>query len=239
MMPATKLTPVQSLAELLKQDDGKSAVTIDATSTLAGRIRGWSTHVHYAFFKALMAATKDDSCTRILMLGVYQGRDLAFLMDAVERFHPGRIIDLTGVDAFADTPCADWESEKAGKTWEQAGFGPPPSFELARSNLASLGHHNVTLVQRKDEVYLDMAAAAGRKWDIFYIDTSHDHETVSRQIKQVAAICAGSESIICGDDFGSTGHPTWGVDKAVREAFSAFGMFNETIWFSDAAHLKS
>lgn len=243
-------TPIfQGLAAMLGAQDQfpADAEIVTATRNIAGEVPGWSRETHYAFFKALLDVLKPDFASvlssprplRLLMLGVYQGRDLVFLNDAARRYHPNLVLECTGVDAFSDAACADWPEDLKDKTWEQAGFGPAPSLDKATDNLRKFGFDEVMLLKMPDEKFLARSAQMGRKWDVVYIDTAHDEATVVRQIGQVLPLLAGPKAIICGDDFSSERQPTWGVDRAVKAAFGRFGLFNRTIWFATADMAKA
>lgn len=200
------------------------------------RIPGWSGPAHYAFFLAamqrLMYSCNHYRPINILVLGVYHGRDIAYMLDIARQMHDGDRFHITGVDKFDAAPCADWPEEKRGLTWEQAGFGPPPSLATAQQNLKH-GEHQVKLIAMPDEQYL---ATHCERFDFIYVDTSHDYETVKRQLGQLPAHCAGMDAIIAGDDYSDEG--TWGVKRAVTEAFGQYySVFANWIWSAPASAL--
>lgn len=198
-----------------------------AVDGLAGRIRGYSGAAHYAFFKALLTS---EQIHDFLMLGVYHGRDISFITDILACYHPGRTMRIVGVDKFSDTPCADWPAGSAGKRWHEAGFGAPPSMAQALQALGS--YVPVELVESEDASYLH---TTDRKFDVVYLDTAHDYETVMRQLRQARRVCKPG-AIICGDDYSDQG--TWGVQRAVREAFKHHSVFADWIWVSSVDLLK-
>jgi hypothetical protein len=160
-------------------------------------VLGYSEGVHYAFFKHLIGCA---DIKRLLILGVYHGRDIAYLLDNARALR--RPLQVVGVDKFSDDFCADWPKERQALNWQQAGFGTPPSFAAATAHLARLGFADcVTVIQERDE---DFLAAYTERFDAIYIDTSHDYETVARQIRQTSGLLADG-GLICGDDY-STGH---------------------------------
>lgn len=198
------------------------------------RVPGWSGFAHYYFFTALMGALLESKAdaAHMLMLGVYRGRDLSFIADIIRRNHQDRVdaVKIIGVDKFSDTPCRDWPEEKLGKDWIAAGFGPPPSIEEARKNIGEQAP--VTLVQANDEDYLRMIAQAEwYKFDAIYIDTSHDYETVARQIRQCRPLLK-PDGILCGDDY--LEDPQWGVIRGVNELCPERAIF-ASCWAAPAA----
>jgi hypothetical protein len=203
-------------------------------SDINTRIRGWSGPAHYAFFKALVM---HPSVERILMLGVYQGRDLAYILSLIERYRSVALakgqLEVIGVDKFSDTPCADWPEDKRGGSWKQAGFGPAPSFDLAFANLNPMAASKcLTLVSNDDESYLAGLLKTPERplFDAIYLDTSHDEATVLRQIDQVAPLLK-PEGILCGDDY--LERPEWGVIAAVRKLRPSHIVFG-SIWLAGA-----
>lgn len=232
-------------------------------------IPGWSGYAQYGFFKAALA---ENDIKRLLMLGVYMGRDLAFILDILHRYHPERVVELVGVDKFSDTPCDDWpkpildlwhkfsgemgtpvdreeslnqlrvkyagdaEATRAIQdlsehtTWRFAGFGEAPSVETATRNLGPFivkAKARLSLYHSPDEVFLSQHS--GEKYELAYLDTSHDYATVKRQIRQVqerGLLAAGG--ILCGDDYLAVNG--WGVIQAVDEAFPARLIVENCIW---------
>jgi hypothetical protein len=183
-------------------------------------IPGYSEGAHYAFFKHLIACT---DIKRLLILGVYHGRDIAYLMDVARAL--ARPLQVVGVDKFSDDFCADWPKERQSLNWQQAGFGAPPSFEGAKAHIERLGFaESVTVIRQRDEVYL---ASCNERFDAIYIDTSHDYDTVARQIRQAAALLS-ADGLICGDDYSDQG--TWGVKRAVAGLVPGHLIFANWIW---------
>lgn len=227
-------TSPEKLAAVLNDVEKTKVEDTAAIAPIVEKTKGWSGLAHYQFFRSLLASAAP---AKMLVAGVYRGRDLSFILDAARRFHPVRPLALKGVDAFSDKPCADWPEEKRSMTWEQAGFGPPPSFSAAVaacSEFATHDHFNsLVITEQNDEKFL---AETTEKFDVIYLDTSHDYETVARQLRQVARVCSSANTIICGDDYSDAG--TWGVKRAVSEAFTSHGVFAGAIWFSDLASLK-
>src|SRR4051812_3564824 len=99
---------------------------IAGMNAINARIPGWSDAKHYAFFKYVLAEL--PWITDLLVVGVYQGRDIAYILDLVGRYHKTRPLRITGVDKFSDTPCADWPEAKRGMDWKGAGFGEAPTI---------------------------------------------------------------------------------------------------------------
>jgi hypothetical protein len=191
-------------------------------------VPGYSEGNHYAFFKHLLGCA---DIRKLLILGVYHGRDIAYLMDNARAL--GRRLQVVGVDKFSDDFCADWPKERQSLNWQQAGFGTPPSFEAAKAHLAGLGFtESVTLIQERDEAFL---ATCTDRFDAIYIDTSHDYHTVARQIRQTVGLLT-DDGVICGDDYSDQG--TWGVKRAVTEFVPGHVVFANWIWIGVRGQIK-
>jgi hypothetical protein len=185
---------------------------------ISSRIKGWSREGHYVFFRHLV----ELPISSVLVCGVYRGMDLALIQSAAKE--AGKSLDLVGVDLFADAPCADWPDSKQHATnWREAGFGPPPDIEVARVNAP--GAH---LFKSDSVKWLEECAV---KFDVIYLDTSHDYETVCREITAARRILAPG-GILCGDDYtdGVNGASGWGVDRAVQELAPHHVLLFNRIW---------
>lgn len=197
-------------------------------SPINARVPGWSGAYHWMFFKALLTAR--PKLKTVLMLGVYMGRDITYLLDAAG---PQRALQVVGVDKFSDTPCGDWPEEKRGLSWGAAGFGEPPDAKKALDNINPQEPHAVRLIEGDDALWLD---SVGGSFDLLYLDTAHDRATVERQLRQVKLLCH-SETVVAGDDYANI-VPTWGVKDAVTAGFRTHQVLAETIWFANAGDLK-
>jgi hypothetical protein len=196
-------------------------------------IPGWSDNKQYAFFKWVLAEKPD--AVDFLILGVYHGRDIAYLLDVAARYHPSREIRVVGVDKFNAEPCADWPEEKMTLSWERAGFGFPPSLDRASENLArysAAARTKTILIKREDHAFL---AETKMLFDVVYVDTSHDYKSVKRVMGLLPNVCR-EETLIAGDDF--TDENNWGVKSAVGDSFASHGVFANWIWFSNRSELK-
>jgi predicted O-methyltransferase YrrM len=190
-------------------------------------IPGYSDARHFQFFRHLLASTHIET---ILILGVYFGRDIAFLLEAARRAN--RRVTITGVDKFSDDACADWPEEKRGHTWEQAGFGAAPSLQAATAHINPFrAGAAVNLVRQHDETFL---AETDARYDLIYLDTSHDYETVMRQMRQATQRLTRN-GVLAGDDYSDAG--TWGVRRAVTEAAPGHTVFSGWIWLATQADL--
>jgi hypothetical protein len=193
-------------------------------------VQGYSGPHHLAFFKHLLAtlcARFPEGEIRVLVLGVYYGRDLSFLLHLAGKLHPGRAFHFIGVDKFNDAPCADWTDEaRAAGNWLAAGFGRAPTYEAARGRLDAICPQNVTvsLVESDDATWL---AGCRQNFHAAYLDTAHDYATVVRQIWQVVPLLVLG-GILCGDDYSDRG--TWGVVKAVTEKLPEHEVYGNWIW---------
>jgi len=189
---------------------------------LISRIPGWSYELHYLFFRSLLLSLNRP---RILVCGVYHGLDLALIELAANA--TGRpIARIVGVDLFSSEPCADWPEEKRGMTWREAFNCEPPSETAARANAPT-----AEIVRSNSVDYLRQHAS---EFDVIFLDTSHDYETVRNEI----GACSGRDDlapfILCGDDYsGGPADCDWGVASAVEEmAPDHFALFNR-IWLTE------
>jgi hypothetical protein len=168
----------------------------------------------------------------ICVLGVYLGRDIAYLRDAF-REEGREDVRIVGVDLFADVPGADWPDEKRHLSWAQAGFGSAPSLEVARRNLAELGlDGGVTLNQANAIEFLEQHP---RAFDLVYIDIAHDYAS-TRDAIRASLKGLRPAGILCGDDYSDQG--TWGVKRAVDEACAAVHVFSSWIWLARAEEVR-
>lgn len=192
-------------------------------------IAGWSGYVQYGFFKAAFAA---HDIRHLLMLGVYMGRDLAYILDILKRYHPTKDVALTGVDKFNADPCGDWTEEQRKHGWRANGFGEPPSKAQAHENLLPWFRKsaaNYILVEGDDEKYLEEHPGG---FDLVYLDTDHSAPTVRRQIAQCTRPgFMNPGGILCGDDY--IERPEWGVIEAVNAAFPNRLVLDGCIWVAD------
>lgn len=220
MIPSIHFTP----------QDAERVTAINAA------IPGWSDNKQYAFFKGLLGQL--PWIGDMLIVGVYQGRDIAYILDIATRYHPGRKLRIVGVDKFSDTPCDDWPEEKRGLDWKAAGFGEAPGLDRAWGNLSEYMQPvrdtvSLVLVKMADADYLE---TTGHQFDFVYLDTSHDHATVARQLAQVPRLTRHA-AVIAGDDYSDAG--TWGVKRAVGEAFTEHSVFAGWLWYSERRNLKA
>jgi hypothetical protein len=190
-------------------------------------VPGYSDARHYQFFRHLLVSA---DIANILILGVYFGRDITFLLEAARRAN--RRVTITGVDKFSDDECADWPAEKRGCTWEQAGFGAAPSLEAATAHINPFrAGAAVNLIRQHDATFL---AETKAQYDLIYLDTSHDYETVLRQMRQAAPRLTRN-GILAGGDYSDAG--TWGVHRALSEAAPGHTIFAGWLWLATQADL--
>lgn len=220
-MPSTNFRNLTGSQPLFDQQDR------DRMTEIAASVGGYSDARHYDFFRSVFAYTE---VRRVLLLGVYFGRDTVFMCEAARR--SGRSITITAVDKFSDDACEDWPSTQRSRTWEEAGFGPAPTLDAARANIDRFkGDHDVRLIQKNDEAFL---TTCQEKYDLIYIDTSHDYETVRRQLRQARPLVAEG-GLLAGDDYSDEG--TWGVRRALRDAAPGHAVFAGWIWIAAPDHL--
>lgn len=220
-------TPATRVLAAIEQDQILLPQFAQRAGEIAGKIGGWSGPTHYLFFSAALNALPEVK--NILVLGVYQGRDIAFMSDGCKRD-----LQIVGVDKFEDAPCEDWP-DKSVKSWTEAGFGTAPTLETAQKNLAARlpENHVLRLVQSDDAVWLESVVG---KFDLIYVDTSHDKATVVRQLAQLRKLCH-AQALIAGDDYENI-HPTWGVKDAVTECFKQHHVLADCIWWANAEDAK-
>ena len=124
-----------------------------------------------------------------------------------------------------DVPGTDWPDNKRQLSWEAAGFGPAPTLEAAVGNLMTLGYSaRCHLVKGEAKRFLRETAET---FDLVYIDVAHDYETTIELIELGANRLAPS-GILAGDDYADTG--TWGVKRAVDQAFPDAVIFEGRVW---------
>src|SRR5215472_15219122 len=127
-----------------------SAEQARRADAICAAVPGFTDKRHYAFFKHLLASGPIE---KLLILGVYAGRDVAFALDAAREL--GRPLHVVGVDKFSDEYCDDWPEQSRALNWQQAGFGRAPSFESAKANLERLGFAGEPiLLKQRDEEFL-------------------------------------------------------------------------------------
>jgi len=220
MKPTDKiLIAINEFAKVLPAISQKHAA-------LASRIPGWSGAYHRLFFQSVFTSLPEVKT--VLILGVYLGRDIATMLEVAPTG-----LQVVGVDKFADTPCDDWPESKRTLSWEQAGFGKAPNAEQALTNINPQPPHAVRLIEADDAAWLPTIKG---KFDLCYLDTSHDKATCLRQMAQVRPLCHET-TVVAGDDYENL-EPTWGVRDAVAEAFTTHRVLAKTIWFADAADYK-
>jgi len=190
---------------------------------------GYSGLHHWKFFKDLFA---DPAIRDICILGVYRGRDLAYIASILKGYKRSSY-NLVGVDKFADSYGADWPSEMRELNWEQAGYGKPPDMNVAMENLRKLNlDEHIRLHQATAQQFL---VSGSEKFDFIYIDISHDYPTTLEVIDlAIPRLKAGG--LIGGDDFSD--QATWGVASAVRDSFSKYEVFANWIWTAQIKDYK-
>ena len=192
-------------------------------------IPGYSEVLHYAFFKHLLVCS---TVKKMLVLGVYHGRDIAYLMSLARAL--GRPLQVVGVDKFSDDFCEDWPKERQSLNWQEAGFGTSPNFEAAQAHMARLGFSDsVRLVKERDERFL---ASCSERFDAIYIDTSHDYDTVARQVRQTFGLLTDN-GLLCGDDYSDQG--TWGVKRAISEFAPGHVVFSNWVWIAARDQIRA
>lgn len=219
---------IHALLSLIKSRDlAVSSLADREASAIAAEIPGWSRLAHYLFFRTLIEACKPR---RILICGVYHGRDICYIDRAWVNHGDGGPLEIVGVDLFSGEPCADWPEWHGNKSWETMGFGPHPTAQGARDNVDKWCRSKVRLYKANS---IEFMRACKEQFDVIYLDTAHDYQTVKDEIAAAKPLLAGPHAIICGDDYADT--ETWGVKKAVGENFSNHAVIGGIIWVSEAS----
>jgi hypothetical protein len=197
---------------------------IETFQGLRRTIPGWSTWNHISFFKAALTRLFSDSkaVPSVLVGGVYHGMDLAIIAFLAQRYWPGQAYRLVGCDLFSAEPCADWPEDKRGMTWERAFGCPPPSMEAAARNCPK-----AELVKADSVAYM---ADHGAEFDLIYLDTSHDEQTVRSELTSVL-INPAKGLLLAGDDYSGDGGFQGGVARAVDAMLPDHTVLFNRIWF--------
>jgi hypothetical protein len=177
---------------------------------------------HWLYFDEVLA---DPSRRDICILGVYQGRDIAYMAEAIQRARPDRGRRPVFGHARGGTG-PKTRSDSAGKRLD---LGPPPSLDLARWNLASVGlDKGVELIQASATGFLKSHQQA---FDFIYVDIAHDYESTRDAIASCIGACR-EDGVIGGDDYSDKG--TWSVKKAVEASFPRHKVWANWIWLAEA-----
>jgi Methyltransferase domain len=226
--PPTVRSRSPTLGHFIERVPALSAEEARRAEAICSAVPGFTDKRHYAFFKHLFASGPIE---KLLILGVYAGRDVAFALDAAREL--GRPLHVVGVDKFSDEYCDDWPEQSRALNWQQAGFGQAPSLESAKANLERLGFADDAILRKqRDEEFFGSCC---ERFDAIYLDTSHDYATVVRQIRQAAGLLT-EDGILCGDDYSDQG--TWGVKRAVTELIPGHLVFANWIWIGARDQIK-
>ena len=217
-------TNTQKITDAIESNEARLDEWIERTAAIAARVPGWSRHFHYLFFKSVFDAL--PAAQTVLILGVYMGRDITLMFDAVGKH---RSLMVVGVDKFNALPCDDWPEEKRGMTWEQAFFCPPPDIDAAAANIGAKPPHSVQLIKANDKEWLEGATGA---FDLIFLDASHEYASINRQIRACHKLCHPF-TVVSGDDYANV-QPGWGVEDAVKQAFKTHQHIDNRIWFAGA-----
>ncbi|PTY04109.1 hypothetical protein DB346_04775 [Verrucomicrobia bacterium LW23] len=200
---------------------------------------GFSKPLHWKFFRWVM---RTHPCPRILNLGVYQGRDIAYMayakLAALASETPTAAEaewTITGVDIFDGDPAGCPSTDGTAATTsvsEPASPGqrfegvPRPTLALAEESLRNAGieEGRVRLIKESDVNFL---RTCGRQFDFIYVDTSH-YFTETVAVLELARECLAPGGMIAGDDYFDLG--PWGVEAAVKKCFSRHKVFGGYIW---------
>jgi len=232
---------------------------LQRVAAIQAEVPGWSDAKQWGFFREMLRA-RDEAAPdpfRVLMLGVYMGRDISILASVARAIEYRGAIEVVGVDKFSDTPCADWPKHLLQSSWERAGFGKAPELPRAAANIAKFTGSQAPLIEPSIEE--NRAAIQSPDWpsfsvellradaqeylrsttghfDLVYLDTSHDYETVRDQLRLAERVCALGATV-AGDDYSDANG--WGVKRAVTEILPGHRVFAGWIWHAPASSLPS
>lgn len=217
--------PLANLTNHLSVLIGANKEEWEHCASLKEGVPGWSGVGHYLFFQELMKCKPN---ARILVCGVYHGLDLRYMDGIAKKL--GQKVELVGVDLFEDKECPDWPEEQRGKGlgWEQSCHkAPAPDMDAAVVNSSAL-------IVQCDSVKFMLAQTI--PFDIIYLDTSHDEQTVRNEINAALRILAPG-GFLAGDDYPSS-MPSWGVDRAVQDLLPEHIVMFQRIWvWSDSGRI--
>jgi hypothetical protein len=198
----------------------------DHCAALKEGVPGWSKIEHYLFFRELLRSKAKPEPLRILVCGVYHGLDMRYIAGLAEKL--GQKIELVGVDLFEDKPCADWpeEQRKEGVKWvDSIHKAPPPDMEAAKRNVPTA---EISKCDSVSWIHQNLL----REFDIIYLDTSHDEQTVRDEIEAALRILAVG-GLLAGDDYAG-GCSNWGVSDAVQSLLPNHIVLFNRIWVAQA-----
>lgn len=191
---------------------------------------GYSNQLHWEFFRIVLTHTW---VKKIAVIGVYYGRDIAYMASILHQLNRKDYM-IVGVDKFENSFCEDWPQEKRHLTWEEAGYGVAPNLNAARSNLIKLGlYKNVFLTAMRD---VDFLKKTHQNFDLVYIDTSHDYNSVKTLI-QLSNHKLNNPGFFGGDDYSDSA--TWGVASAVKDSFVNYNVYFDWLWLANKHDLTT
>lgn len=103
--------------------------------------------------------------------------------------------------------------------WKDTGSDDPINEFYRQHNVAEVFHRNVARAGRKERIFAwampadHFEAHATRRYDLIFIDASHEYDDVKRDIAEATKAIHRDGGILCGHDYGY--FP--GVTKAVDE----------------------
>ncbi len=212
--------PLAVLTDNLCRMVGVGQKDVERLRELKEGVPGWSELAHFIFFRELLRAKPNAS---VLVCGVYNGLDLRYMAGIAQDL--GHTVRLVGVDLFENAETADWPDEDKGKglTWEQSSFhAPGPSLENSRKNCPSAELHKGDAVA--------FMRNCQEKFDIIYLDDSHDYLTVSAEIPAALSILKPG-GLIAGDDYVWRNNE---VKQAVCELLPHHAVMFQRIWLAEA-----
>ncbi|HSI83849.1 MAG TPA: class I SAM-dependent methyltransferase [Candidatus Methylacidiphilales bacterium] len=195
---------------------------------------GFSKPVHWNFFRWVM---RTHPCPRILNLGVYQGRDIAYMahakLAALTSETPNAAFtdpdwSIIGVDIFDGDESASTAPGEPASPGQQFEGVARPRLSLAENNLRKAGVEDgrVKLLRDTDVNYL---RTSPRQYDFIYVDTSHYYKD-TLDLLELARARLAPGGMIAGDDYFDLG--PWGVESAVKKSFRQHKVFGGYIWYA-------
>lgn len=190
------------------------SICYEINQTIPGR----ADTINFVAYRELIC--KSD-IRKVLVIGTYMGRDIAYLMALAK--HANVQIELVGMDRFTDEPCADWPEEKKTLSWEMAGYGPSPDINETMRYLNDYGvTANIRLIKGRDEEYL---VSCSEDFDLIVLDTALDYNTIKRQIACSKKLLRPQGYLVGSGYLGVNG-----VRAALSESFKSYWLVENDVW---------
>lgn len=192
---------------------------------------GWSGRRQWNLFREIFS--KKKRFVNLALLGVYRGRDLAFICEAL-KFNKIYNFKIFAVDLFEQENAFIIRNGK--KIWQQDHSLKLPSLENSKKIVKYLGFsRNVEFIKGDFSLIKNIQ----EKLDFAYIDIAHDYQSTKDAI-DVCMDVSNDDMVIFGDDYGDgyTVDTRWGVKEAVKDSFKKFEIHQDWFWGSEKKYYK-